>query len=113
MKTCCGNGTLQKVSRGVLATARQFGLYYAVSQDLSVGWPNLIVGRFASPRHLFEDHTSPRGGLIKRATTAKPVDRSVSTPIRSLTGSCNFLFATETTPVNTRLADSVIMPVFR
>ena len=33
MKTCCGNGTLQKVSRGVLATARQFGLYYGVRED--------------------------------------------------------------------------------
>ncbi len=33
VKTCCGNGTLQKVSRGVLATARQVGQYYAVTED--------------------------------------------------------------------------------
>ena len=38
METCCGNSTLQKVSRGVVATARpatiwearQFGLYCGV-----------------------------------------------------------------------------------
>ena len=49
MKTCCGNLTLQKVSRGVLATARQFGQYYAVREDLPRGerwqgralWPEL------------------------------------------------------------------------
>ena len=43
MKTCCGNGTLQKVSHGVLATARpatiweapQFGLYCGVFADQS------------------------------------------------------------------------------
>jgi len=50
VKTRCGNGTLQKVSRGVLATARpatiwearQFGLYCGVNEEISCPAPTIL-----------------------------------------------------------------------